>query len=106
MKCSKKVYELCVSENDENIKVSNAPETFKMWSKGHSNFAWNQILANWNGPKMSFLAILETLNYEFLVNLGLDSYSNVLKTNLRTSEITKSDIFGPFQFAKIWFHAK
>ena len=63
--CSKKVYELCVSENDENIKVSNAPETFKMWSKGHSNFAWNQILANWNGPKMSFLAILEVLSFDF-----------------------------------------
>ena len=24
---------------------------------------WNQILANSNGPKMSFLAILETLNF-------------------------------------------
>ena len=35
------------------------------WFYRHSDFTWNQILANWNSPKMSFLAILETLNFEF-----------------------------------------
>ena len=29
-----------------------------------SNFMWNQILMSSNDPKMSFLAILETLNFE------------------------------------------
>ena len=28
-------------------------------------FTWNHILANSNGPKMSFIAISETLNFEF-----------------------------------------
>ena len=31
----------------------------------HSDFTWNPVLANSNGPKISFLAILETLNIEF-----------------------------------------
>ena len=31
----------------------------------HSDFTWNQILANWNGPKMSFIAISETMNFDF-----------------------------------------
>ena len=31
----------------------------------HSAFAWNQILANSNGPKMSFSAIFEVLNFDF-----------------------------------------
>ena len=35
-----------------------------------------------NGPKMSFLAISETLNFEFLLNLGLESCSNLLKINI------------------------
>ena len=32
-----------------------------------------------NSPKLSFLAILETLNFEFLVNLELQNCSNLLK---------------------------
>ena len=39
----------------------------------HSDFTWNQILVNSNSPKMSFLAIWETLNFEFLVNLEHES---------------------------------
>ena len=31
----------------------------------HFNFTWNQILVNSNGPKVSFFAILETLNLQF-----------------------------------------
>ena len=48
---------------------------------------------------MSFLAFLDTLNFEFLVNLGLESCSNSLKSNFRTSTTGKNDIFGPFEFA-------
>ena len=52
------------------------------------------------------LQILETLNFELLVNLGLESCSNLLKSKFRTSEVGKNNIFGAFEFAKIWFHVK
>ena len=48
----------------------------------------------------------ETLNFEPLVNLGLESSRAWLKSKLRTSKIVKNDIFGPFEFTKIWFHVK
>ena len=35
-----------------------------------------------------------------LVNLGLESCSNLLKSKFRTFKIAKKDIFGPFEFAK------
>ena len=38
--------------------------------------------------------------------LALESCSNVLKWKKRTSRIAKNDIFGPFEFAKIWLHTK
>ena len=38
-----------------------------------------------------------------LVNLGLESYSNLLKSKFRTSKIARNDIFGPFEFTKIRF---
>ena len=72
----------------------------------HYDFMWNPILVDSIGPKMSFLPILETLNFKFLLNLGLDSCSNLLKSRFRTSKIGKYDIFGPFEFTKIWFHVK
>ena len=41
-----------------------------------------------------------------LVNFGLESCSNLLKSKYRTSNIAKINIFGPFEFTKIWFHVK
>ena len=41
-----------------------------------------------------------------LVNLGLESCSNLLNSKFRTSKIVKINIFGPFEFTKIWFHVK
>ena len=41
-----------------------------------------------------------------LVNLGLESCSNLLKSKFRTSKIVKINIFGPFVFTKIGFHVK
>ena len=32
---------------------------------GHPDFVWNPILAHSKGPKTSFLAILEVLNFDF-----------------------------------------
>ena len=41
-----------------------------------------------------------------LVKLGLESCSKLLKSKFRTFKIAKNDIFGPFEFANIWFHIK
>ena len=54
---------------------------------------------------MSFLEILETLGFEFCVNLELKSCSK-LKSKFRTSKIVKINIFGPFELTKIRFHVK
>ena len=41
-----------------------------------------------------------------LVNFLLESCSNLLKVKFRTFIIAKNDIFGPLEFAKIWFHVE
>ena len=41
-----------------------------------------------------------------LVNLRLESCSNLLKSKFRTSKIVKINIFGLFEFPKMWFHVK
>ena len=54
---------LC-SRNFQNVKLRL--DFVEIWSfYRHSDFTWNQILVNSNGPKMSFLAILEVLNFDF-----------------------------------------
>ena len=54
---------------------------------------------------MSFLAILETLNFDFS---KFEQLSSPQFTKIQSSEskIAKNDIFGPFEFAKTWFHIK
>ena len=53
---------LC-SRNFQNVKLRI--DFVENWSfYCHSEFGWNQMLVNSDGPKMSFLAILETLNFE------------------------------------------
>ena len=74
------------------------------WFYCYSDFTWNQILVNSNLQKMLILTSLETLNFEFLVNLGIESCSNLRKSKLRISKIATNDIFWPFEFA--WFHVK
>ena len=41
-----------------------------------------------------------------LVNLGLESCSNLLKSKFRTSRIVKINIFGPSEFTEISFHVR
>ena len=54
---------LC-SRNFQNVKLRL--DFIEIWSfYRHSDCTWNRILVNSNGPKMSFLAILETLNLGF-----------------------------------------
>ena len=84
---------LC-SRNFQNVKLRL--DFVEIWSfYCHFNFMWNQILVNSKSLKMLFLAI-----WEILGNLEL------LKSKFRTSKIVKNDIFGPFEFAKMWFHVK
>ena len=80
-------------------EVKAKPEILPFYC--HSDFTRNPILVNSNGQEMSFLAILETLNFEFLVNLELESCSKLLKSKFRTSEIVKINIIGPFEFPKM-----
>ena len=56
--------------------------------------------------KMSFLAILVTLNFEFWLIWDLKAAQIHQKSKFRTSKIAKSDSYGPFKFATIWFHVK
>ena len=65
--CNKKpisnTVSLC-SRNFQNVKLRL--DYVEIWSFNRlSDFAWNNILVNSNGPKMSFLAISETVNMEF-----------------------------------------
>ena len=54
---------LC-SRNFQNVKLRL--DFVEIWSfYCHSDFLWNPISANSYSPKMSFLAILEVLNFEF-----------------------------------------
>ena len=84
---------LC-SRNFQNVKLRlDFVEILSFYRL--SNFTWNTVFANSNGPKMSFLAIL-----------GLKSCSNSLKSKFRTSEMVKINIFGMFEFPKMWFQVK
>ena len=72
------------SRNFQNVKLRL--DFVEMWSfYCHYDFTWNQILVYSNGPKMSFLAISEALNFEFLVNLGLENCSNLLQSKFTTN---------------------
>ena len=70
------------------------------WFYCHSDFTWNQILANSNGSKMSFLTILELLNFDVSKFEQLSS-AKLTKIQKSVSKIAKNDIFRPFEFAKI-----
>ena len=56
-------YSTLCSKNFQKVKLRL--DFVEIWSfYRHSDFTWNQIFANSNGPKISFLAILETQNVE------------------------------------------
>ena len=84
---------LC-SRNFQNVKLGL--DFVEIWSfYCHSDFAWNQILGNSNSLKMSFLAILETLNFDFSKFEQLSS-----------AKFTKNHTFGLLEFIRNWFHVK
>ena len=58
------VYKALCSKNFQNVKWRL--DFVEIWSfYCHSDFMWNQILVNSNGPKMLILTILEVLNFDF-----------------------------------------
>ena len=54
---------------------------------------------------MLIFTIVEVLNFDFSKFEQLLS-PKVNKIQSSVSKITKNDIFGRFEFAKIWFHVK
>ena len=65
------------------------------------------------GIKFWWIQTVQTCHFCFrdseiwiLVNFGLVSCSNWLKSRFRAFKIAKNDIFGQFEIAKIWFHVK
>ena len=75
------------------------------------NFTANQILREMKVWRIQTIQKCHFGNFRdselwILVNLGLESCSNVLKSKFRTSKIVNINIFGPFAFTKIWFHVK
>ena len=95
---------LC-SRNFQNVKLRL--DLVEIWSFYRiSDFTWNQLLVNSNGPKMLILAILEVLNFDFSKFEQLSSSKFTKNSKFKVSEIIQNDIFGPFEFTKIWFHVK
>ena len=95
---------LC-SRNFQNVKL-RLDFVDIWWFYRHSDFTWNQVFANSNGPKMSFLAILKVLNFDFT---QFEQLSSPKFTKIQSSEspkLPKMTFFGPFEFTKIWFHVK
>ena len=64
------------------------------------------MLVNSYGPKISFWAILEVLNFEFSKFEQLPSSKFTKNSKFRVSKIAKNDIFGLFDYAKIFFQVK
>ena len=95
---------LC-SRNFQNVKLRL--DFVELWSfYRRSDFTWNQVLVNSNGPKMSFLPFLEILNFDFSKIWATFKSQIYQNSKFWVSEIAKNDNFGQFEFAKMWFHAK
>ena len=83
-----------------------------------ARLCWNSIIlpplqfyvkSNFCGFKRSKNVIFGNFRdceLENVVNLGLESCSNLLKSKFRTSKIAKNDNFGSFECTKMWFHVK
>ena len=86
------------SKNFQNVKLRL--DFVEIWSfYCHSDFMWNRILVNSNGPKILFLAIFEVLNFHFVIFEHLSSPKFIKNSNFRVSKIAKNDIFWT-----VWIH--
>ena len=55
---------------------------------------------------MSFLAILEVLNFDSSKFQQVSSFKFTKNSKFRVSKIAKNDIFGPFEFPDVGFYIK
>ena len=85
---SGKLFWALCSRNFQNVKLRL--DFVKIWwFYCPSDFTGNQILANSNSPKLSFLAFLEALN---LVNLGLESCMHTVTKNQNSEPLKLAEI--------------
>ena len=93
------VWALC-SRNFQNVKLWL--DFVEIWSfHRHSDFTWTHILANSNSPIMSFLAILEVLNFDFGTFVQYFKYQIYWNSKSRVSKIIKMPIFEILNFPKL-----
>ena len=71
-----------------------------LWFYMKSHFGW------YKQPKNVIFGKFRDSELWILVNLGLESCSNLLKSKFRFFKIVKINIFETFEFTKIWFHVK
>ena len=69
-------------------------------------FYVKSILGNFKRSKNVLFGNFRDCELGILVNLGLGSWSNLLKSKFRASKFAKNYIFELYEFTKIWFHAK
>ena len=87
----------CQLYHFQNVKLRL--DFVEIWSfYRYSDFMWNQILVNSNIPKMSFLAILEILNFDFSKFVHLSSPKF---TKIQSSESLKWQKCAIFEI-QIW----
>ena len=92
-------YNALCSRNFQNVKLKL--DFVKIWwFYRHSDFAWNQIWPNLKGPKMSFLAILEFLSFDFEYIWATFKFKICQNSKFRASKNVINDIFGPFDFTQ------
>ena len=89
LKCEVKAW-LC-----QNLIIFPALQFYVKYSLGEFHQSKNVTFGNLGDSELWIL-----------VNLGLESCSNLLKSKFRTSKIVKIKIFGLFEFPKMWFRIK
>ena len=96
-------YDTLCSRNFQNVKL-RLDFVDIWWFYSHSNFYVKSNFGEFKWSKNVLFDHFRPSELWNLVNLGLESCSNLLKSKLKSSRIIKNDIFGPFEFAKIGFH--
>ena len=111
---------LIISESQSNYQIGNYCTMLQKLSKCEVKawLCWNLIIL----PPLRILRVIKfwciqmvqkCYFWQFrdselwnLVYLALEHCLNILKSKFRTPNIAKNNIFGPLEYAKIWFHVK
>ena len=93
------------SRKFQNVKLRL--DFVEIWSLYRiSHFTWNHILVHSYSPKLSFFAILETLNCDFVVNLSNFSTSNLPNFKIQSLWSCKKRQLLRFKLCQNWFCSK